>query len=134
MSTDYVRPRHPKTNAAIRAAVRAWWRSPSQTSARARDAEAWARFPKALTYEDSLRPSTVVNYAQPKGYRTTAWRGAWRTVRGAKPAWTAAMDWSRASAGPMASGGSSCPGRSVRCDLRFVKIVDGGARSCILDG
>jgi hypothetical protein len=68
------RPRSPKTNEAIRAAVLSWWWSPSQTSARARDAEAWASFPKALTYEDSLRPSTVVNYAQPKGYRTTVGR------------------------------------------------------------
>jgi hypothetical protein len=68
------RPRSPKTNEAIRAAVLSWWWSPSQTSARARDAEAWGRFPKALTYEDSLRPSTVVNYAHGKGHRTTAGR------------------------------------------------------------
>jgi hypothetical protein len=68
------RPRHPKTNEAIRAAVLSWWWSPSVTADRAREGRLSGRIVVVTVYRDSLRPSAVVNYAHGKGYKTSSGR------------------------------------------------------------
>jgi hypothetical protein len=64
--------RQPKTNEAIRAAVRSWWGSSMQVANREREAASWARFGTVpTTYEESLRPFAVVGLARARGHSPT---------------------------------------------------------------
>jgi hypothetical protein len=77
----YVRPHAPKTNAAIRAAVVAWWWAPSTVSEREKETATWARlFADGLVKTActsvlmSLDLPLLVNYAAGKGHKTSAAR------------------------------------------------------------